>query len=140
MPVVSLRIADDALHRRLKEASDAAGVSISALSERLIDEGLRMSAHPGVTFRSGPAGRRPALIGGPDVAEVIGALVGGDVPAEDRRLRTAELLVITPAQVDAALAYYTDFTDEVEADLQRRSRLAEEHEAAWLRQEALLAR
>jgi hypothetical protein len=47
---------------------------MSPLAERLIDEGLRMDDHPLIVFRSGPAGRRPALAGGPDIAEVVGAI------------------------------------------------------------------
>ena len=140
MPVVSVRIVDESLHRRLKSAAAAGDVSISTLSERLIDEGLRMAAHPGIVFREGPAGRRPALAGGPDVGEVIGSLVGGDVPVAERRARTAELMALSPAQVDAALSYYAAFTDEVDADLERRRDQAEEHESAWLRQGELLAR
>ena len=39
-----------------------------------------MDAHPAVLFRDGPAGRRDVLVGGPDVADVIGGLISGDVP------------------------------------------------------------
>ena len=99
-----------------------------------------MDAHPLVMFRSGPAGRRAVVVGGPEVADVIGSLVGGDVPATDRIARSAELLAVTPAQVQAAVAYYADFTDEIDAELQRRMDLADEHEAAWRRQRAALAR
>ncbi|MCB1028810.1 MAG: hypothetical protein KDB24_13725 [Microthrixaceae bacterium] len=57
---------------------------------RLIDEGLRAEAHPSVIFRDGPAGRRPVLIGGPEVSDVIGAIVGGDVPGRMNLRRVAE--------------------------------------------------
>lgn len=93
-----------------------------------------------VIFRPGPGGRRPVLIGGPEVADVIGALVGGDVPADERRGRVAELLGVPLALVEAALAYYADFTDEVDAQLADRTRRADELEAAWRRQRALLER
>lgn len=33
-----------------------------------------MEDHPGIHFRSGPAGRRPALVDGPDVWEVVRVL------------------------------------------------------------------
>jgi hypothetical protein len=115
-------------------------VPISTLAERLIDEGLRMEAHPLVVFRDGPAGRRPVLVGGPEVVDVIGALVGGDVPPDRRRSRAAELLGISEALVDGALAYYADFTDEIDAMLENRSQRAEEAEATWRRQRALLER
>ena len=48
-------------HLRLRSADR--GVTVSALAERLIEEGLRMDEHPLVYFREGAAGRRPALAG-----------------------------------------------------------------------------
>ena len=90
---------------------------MSPLAERLIDEGLRMDSHPLIVFRSGPAGRRPALAGGPDIVDVVGAIIGGDIPPSERRLRASELLGLTPAQIDGAMAYYAEFTDEVDVEL-----------------------
>lgn len=111
------------------------------MAERLIDEGLRMEAHPMVVFRGGPTGRRrPVLVGGPEVADVVGAIIGGDVPAAERRSRAADLLGIPEALVDAALAYYADHTDEIDERLAERSRLAEKAEASWRRQRELVER
>src|SRR5580704_12634931 len=50
------------------------GMSMSSAANRLVDEALRMAEHPGIIFRSGPTGRRAALVGGPDVWEVIRAI------------------------------------------------------------------
>ena len=97
-----------------------------------------MDAHPAVLFRDGPAGRRAVLVGGPEVADVIGGLIGGDVPTAQRRSRAAELLGLSEAMVDAALAYYAEFTDEIDAALTERARAAEEAEEAWRRRQALL--
>lgn len=138
VPVVSIRFSDEDSHKRLKESARLRGVGISTLAERLIDEGLRMDAHPAVVFRSGPAGRRPVLTGGPEVADVIGAIVGGDVPVAERKSRAAEHLAITVNQVDDALAYYAEFTDEIDAALAARAELAEQLEASWQRQRELL--
>ncbi|MEX1271534.1 MAG: hypothetical protein WEB55_03685, partial [Acidimicrobiia bacterium] len=102
MPVVSIRFSDEPLHRRLKASAHRRDVGVSTLAERLIDEGLRMEAHPMVVFREGPSGRRPVLAGGPEVADVIGAIVGGNVPAARRRSRAANLLDIPEPLVDAA--------------------------------------
>lgn len=140
MPVVSIRFSDEPLHRRLKDRAHRLRVGISTLAERLIDEGLRMEVHPLVVFRDGPSGRRPVLVGGPEVADVIGAIVGGDIPVDERRSRAASLLGITEALVDAALAYYADFTDEIDTALAERARAADEDEQAWHRQRALLKR
>lgn len=138
MPVVSIRFSDEPLHRRLKDSARRHSVGVSTLAERLIDEGLRMEAHPMVVFRDGPSGRRPLLVGGPEVADVIGAIVGGDVPVDQRRSRAASLLGIAEALVDAALSYYADFTEEIDVELAGRTRVADEAEMSWRRQRALL--
>ena len=140
MPVVSIRFSDEPLHRRLKASAHRHDVGVSTLAERLIDEGLRMEAHPMAVFRDGPSGRRPVLVGGPEVADVIGAIIGGDVPAAQRRGRAADLLGVPLPLVDAALAYYADYTDEIDELLAERTRLAEEAERSWRRQRELLER
>lgn len=138
MPVVSIRFSNDSAYKRLKAHASSRRQAISALAERLIDEGLRMDAHPAVVFREGPTGRRAALAGGPEVADVIGAVVGGDVPVGQRRARAADLLAVCSAMIDAALAYYADHTDEIDWELTERARIADEAEAAWARRQALL--
>ncbi len=50
------------------------GLSLSSAANRLVDEGLRTTEHPGITFREGPTGRRAGLVGGPDVWEVVRVL------------------------------------------------------------------
>jgi hypothetical protein len=89
-------------------------------------------------IRGGPSGRRAVLIGGPEVADVIGSIVAGDVPIEQRRSRAAEVCGVSTAVVDAALAYYAEFTEEIDAALAERARAADEAEAAWRRRQALL--
>lgn len=138
MPVVSIRFSDEPLHRRLKASAQRRHLGISTLAERLIDEGLRMEAHPMVVFRDGPSGRRPALVGGPEVVDVIGAIIGGDIPAAERRYRAANLLGVPEALVDTALAYYADYTNEIDELLAERTLLANEAEASWRRQRELL--
>ena len=138
MPVVSIRFTDEPLHQQLKDTAHRRDVGISTLAERLIDEGLRMEAHPLVVFRDGPSGRRPILVGGHEVADVIGTIIGGDVPAEHRRSRTADLLGVPTGLVDAALAYYADYTEEIDEILATREHLADEAESSWRRQQELL--
>src|SRR5690349_23522559 len=47
------------------------GMSLSSAANRLVDEALRVTEHPGIVFRSGPTGRRAGLVAGPDVWEVV---------------------------------------------------------------------
>lgn len=140
MTVMSVRFSAVGVHERLRDTARRQRLGMSTLAERLIDEGLRSEAHPLVVFRGGPAGRRAVLAGGPDLADVIGAIVGGGVPKTKRRLRAAKLLGITEPQVDAALAYYVEFTQEIDEVLAERAEQADAVEAMWRRQQALLDR
>jgi hypothetical protein len=105
----------------------------TALAERYVEEGLRMDAHPGIVFRDGPAGRRAGLAGGPDVWQVIEVFL-----AEGRSVGgTADNLELPTRLVDAAVGYYADYPEEIEARIESNRRAAEEAEAAWRRRQAL---
>ena len=62
------------------------------------------------------------------------------MPVKQRRARAAELLALPLSMVDAAMAYYADYTEEIDAELAERDQAADEAEAAWRRQRALLAK
>jgi hypothetical protein len=140
MSVVSVRFSSELVRERLRTASRREGASVSALAEQLIDEGLRMRNHPRIVFRDGPSGRRAGLWRGPDVVEVLGTLVGGEVPPEDRVARTAELLSLSVEDVDAVLRYYGEFAEELDAALAAREEFAREQELMWRRGQELTAR
>lgn len=78
-------------------------------------------------------------MGGPDVWEVVGGLVGGDVPVSERIDRAVKLFGLRREQVEAALAYYAEFTQEVDAQGTANLATAEEAEELWRRQRDLLA-
>ena len=99
-----------------------------------------MRRHPLVVFRDGPSGRRAAVLGGADVAEVIAGTIGGDVAATERIERTMDLFGLRREQVDAALAYYAEHTDEIAAEIAANETIAEEAETMWRRQRDLLNR
>lgn len=111
--------------------------------ERLLDEALRREAHPTITFRDGPSGRRAGLVAGPDVDEVIRTLraVQQEGFPDDREVvdLVASASSLTPAQVRAAVAYYADHRNEVDARIAMNQTAADESEAAWLRQQEILA-
>ena len=125
---------------RLKTEAEAQDRSASALAEELIDEGLRLRRHPLIVFRDGAGGRRAGLVGGPDVWEVIAGTIGGDVPGAKRVDRVIEVFGLRREQVDAALGYYAEFTDEVDGEIAANVAAAEEAEALWRRQQDLLTR
>lgn len=72
-----------------------------------------------ITFRDGPTGRRAGVIGGPDVWEI--AMWVDDLTSADPAAELAGDGIVTRAQVDAALAYRSDYPAEIEAriDLHR---------------------
>lgn len=98
-----------------------------------------MDEHPGIVFRSGPAGRRAALAGGPDVWELVITLKSGKARGKEAVSTTAELLNLTDHQVRIAVRYYSAFTDEIERRIALNSEDADEAEAAWRREQAALA-
>jgi len=68
----SIRL-DDELRSVLAAQAVAESTTVTELIERFVREGLACAAHPGIVFKPGPAGRRAALAGGPDVWEIVGA-------------------------------------------------------------------
>jgi hypothetical protein len=107
-------------------------------AERLIDEGLRMEDHPGITFRDGPTGRRAALAGGPDVWEIIETLQGTGLTGEEAVAATAEWGRLTPVQVRIAVGYYAEFRDEVDERIRLNRQEADRLHAVWERLQGAL--
>ncbi len=133
----SIRMSPQTL-ARLDVGARRRGEAKARTAERLIDEGLRMEDHPGVMFRDGPAGRRAALAGGPDVWEVIETLKGTGLAGEQAIAATAEWGALTHTQVGTAVRYYADFREEVDARIAHNSEEADRERAACERaQEAL---
>jgi uncharacterized protein (DUF433 family) len=124
---------------RLNTGARRRGEPRARTAERLIDEGLRMEDHPGVVFRDGPAGRRAALAGGPDVWEIIETLKGTELKGEQAIAATAAWGALTHAQVRTAVRYYADFRDEVDERIALNSEEAERQRAAWERMREALA-
>ena len=92
-----------------------------------------MDAYPGIVFREGPAGRRPGVVGGPDVWEVVETFL-----AEDREIRAvAENLGLRPGLVQAAIAYYADNQEAIDEWIEVNGAMMEEAAAAFDRQRAL---
>jgi len=118
-------------------------LSLSSATSRLVDEALRMREHPLITFKDGPAGRRARLAGGPDVWEVIGAIRSAreaePALAGDQVVTVvAETSGVPVPFIRAALAYWSDYPQEVDDFLQRARAEAAQAQAAWERQQDLL--
>lgn len=134
----SVRLDDD-LRSRLSRAATAEGTTATELIERYVREGLDCEAHPGIVFKAGPAGRRAALAGGPDVWEVIAAIkqLRG---AEAARIRAvADQLDIHERQVAIAVRYAADHRQEIEVRIAANERALDQAEHLAVERERLLA-
>ena len=126
----------DALLAALRARARERGESANAVAERYLEEGLRRDDHPLIMFREGAAGRRAALVGTRlDVSQLIDTLRESD----NSLSATAEYLDISEAHVRAAVRYYAEFRDEVDESRERMRELAAREEAAWRREQAILA-
>lgn len=139
----SVRFDESTLDRLAAFAARRPGVTSASAAARLVEEGLRMDAHPSVVFRDGPAGRRAVLIGGPDVWEVIKAIRA--TREANRRLKGAalkaavhELTGLAQSRIDAALDYYTAFPEEIDERLEQDSAIEAELLVAMQRRTELL--
>ena len=134
----SIRMQESTLARLVDQAR-LRGESKSALAQRLIDEGLRMAAFPGIVFRDGPTGRRAALAHGLDVWELIPLLELGEPSEAEVIQRETRALGLRPDEVSAAIRYYEAFRDEVDERIRANAELARRFEADWRRAQGVLA-
>lgn len=134
---VSLRM-DAETFDRLEARSRHSGQTVSHLMKTLVEEGLRMEAHPGIVFRSGPAGRRAGLARGPDVWEVARVFRELDAHGKEAVQQSAALTGLTNTQVATAVRYFAAYKDEVDRWIERVDEEAALAEAAWRREQHLL--
>lgn len=140
----SIRFDPDVESRLASYVARHPGLSSSSVAARLVDEGLRMDEHPGVAFREGAIGRRAALVGGPDVWEVIRAVRSARSAEPD--LAEGELLELVADNsgsslrlVRTAVAYWADYPNEIEAMLEHATRVEIQALTAHGRTSTLLA-
>jgi hypothetical protein len=136
---LSIRFDQGLLARLRRRAAAAAGGNASALAQRLIDEGLRMTDHPGVIFKDGPAGRRAALAYGPDIWEIVKFLREIEERGPAALDAAAEVFALDPGRISAAASYYGDYRDEIDAEIAQADEESERAEAAWRAQQQLIA-
>ena len=131
---------DAALLARLRRRVHATpGSTTSALAQRLIDEGLRMSDHPGVIFKDGPSGRRAALAYGPDIWEIVKFLREIDERGPAALDAAAEVFAVDASRIATAVSYYTSYPDEIDAEITDADEVSARAEEAWRIQRRLIA-
>lgn len=115
------------------------GSNTSALVQRLVDEGLRMADHPGVIFKDGPTGRRAALAYGPDIWEIVKFLREVDERGSTAVEAAAEVFALDANKIITALAYYGDYSEEIDAEITAGDEASAQAEKAWRVQRRLVA-
>ena len=121
----------------LSKRSEQTGQSRNALAERLLGEALRLERHPLIRFHEGAAGRRQPLLVGTRlyVHQVVSTVRASEGDVDD----AAEYLAISPRLVRAAVDYYAEFREEIDADADAARRIEDEERARWERQQRALA-
>ena len=134
----SFRLPEELLDR-LEAESRSVGASITQLVSSLLDEGLKTRRFPGVVYRSGPMGRRAALVGGPDLWEVVRDLADAPGRGMDRVENLAAETGLSAAAVLLAADFYASFPEEIDALIEADERAAEEVRRQARRREQLLS-
>lgn len=119
----------------LERRADETRESKTALVERYVDEGLKRDAHPEITFRDGPFGRRAMLAGTRlEVWQVVETLRSSGNSLEE----AAGYLGLPMARVRACLSFYAAYQAEVDEHAKRVAEANLAAEAAWRREQALI--
>lgn len=139
----SVRFDPAVLERLRAYATTHPGLSTSGAANQLVDEALRSREHPLVVFRDGPMGRRARLAGGPDVWEIVQAIRSAqsgepDLSADEIVELVAETAGLPGAMVRAAVAYWADYPDEVDAFIEVVQTAGDRAQRRWQRERELL--
>jgi hypothetical protein len=134
----SFRLPEELLGRLDHEATST-GISATALVVAILDEGLKTRRFPGIVYRDGPAGRRAALVGGPDVWEVIRALRDAPGKGERRVGALADELGLLSKQIRLAVDFYGANPTEVDDRIAVEDKAAERLRGVIGRRERLLS-
>jgi uncharacterized protein (DUF433 family) len=110
----TLRLAPG-MRQRLTDWARRAGLPERTLAQRYVEEGLRHDAHPLIQFLDGPSGRRASLVGrGLDVWEVIATIRDNDGSIA----LATDYLQVPAGVVEAAVAYYGEYRDEIDREIE----------------------
>jgi hypothetical protein len=120
------------------------GMSLSSAANRLVDEALRMSEHPGIMFRPGPTGRRAGLAAGPDIWEIVRAVRSGraaepGLPEDDLLAMISGNTGLPARLIRVAIRYWASYPDEIDAEIATADTAEAAAEDAWRRERQLLA-
>ena len=135
----SLRL-DDELRERLARRAELEGVSLNALAERLLKQGLAMIEHPGILFNPGPTGWRATMPGGADVWELASAVRRwSDVSEAQKIAGLAQEFGVHERVIVIGLNYAATHREEIDARVRANDAMWEEQERIEKARQSLLA-
>jgi uncharacterized protein (DUF433 family) len=134
----SCRLSDEA-RRRLTQRAEREGISVTALLERLIVEGVDTLEHPGIVYRGPGHDRRAALAAGADVWEIVARLKELEGDEEQRIEALAAESDLHPRQIRTALEFAARHPDDVAARIARNEQAIVEGRRAAEQRRTLLA-
>src|SRR5438132_7890907 len=125
------------VRQELEDVAKGRGVNPLSFARTLIDEGLRRERHPGIGFRDGAAGRRASIEGHRlDVWQVMETVWASQGNVRD----AAKYFGLRPEQVQAAVGYYTEFREEIDAWIQSNREEPARLQERWQREQLSLRR
>ena len=127
---LSLRIGE-ATFERLGTQGKRYRENVSEIARRLLDEGLRMAAHPGIVFRDSVTGRQAALARGPALWWIVKDFRDWHVDSHPAD-QTVGASSVYPHEIRLALKYYSDFPEELDERIALHERESERSYSAWL--------
>lgn len=110
---------------QLEAHSNRLGESKARVEERLIDEGLRVERFPGIIFRSGPAGRRAGIAGGPDVWEIMRDLKHAAAQGAKDPINAVTVVTgLDRSKIELAATYYAAHPGDIDEHIQMEEEAA----------------
>jgi len=133
----SFRISDTTKSRLAARAAYE-GLTVTALLDQLIVEGMDQLDYPGIIFRGPTHDRRAALAAGPDVWEIVGRLQELDGSEEQRISLLSSESDLHPRLIRIALDYAAEHADEIRERINRNRSMAARSRRTSEQREALL--
>ena len=121
----------DELAVEVAAVAEKRGLTTDALIAEMVSEALKMHRVPGILFADGATGRRARIAGtGIEVFEVIYAYEAFN---RDRNRVIQDLPQLDAYQIDAAIAYYETYPEDILPRLETDEQIQAKLEALWAR-------
>lgn len=109
----------ESLYEALKEEAERSAQPVDLLAAEWLQQRLDLEQYPELEWRLGPGGWRVGIRGtAVDVYMVVGYVRAG---YDAKQIAQEMLPRIAPSQISAALRYYAEHPEEIDAILQRNS-------------------